>query len=66
MCVMLWEEGKARSSQGAWGHIHSDTIIQGHRRAQHILVKGVIIFKRTHESPLPRMVHVANYLSLSH
>lgn len=38
-------------------------MIQGHRRAQHILLKGGDPIQRTHESPLPRMVHVANYLS---
>lgn len=53
MCVMLWEEGKARSSQGAWGHLYSNAMIQGHRRAQYILLKGVILFKELMSLPCP-------------
>lgn len=53
MYVMLWEEGKDRSYQEAWGHVYSDTMIQGSKRTQHILFKGVILFKELMSLPNP-------------
>lgn len=66
MYVMLWEEGKARSSQEAWGHKYSGTMTQGHRRAQHILFKGVILVKELMSLPHPEWYTLQIICPLSH